>query len=492
MILVDGQFAGHISSHFLPVARQHHHTFYTLPFQTGYRPFAVVLDAVVNDDMTCILAVHRHMDDRTHVLAVGPAGTHGIHHACVAHAHHVIAHTRLDTLAGNLLHLTHTAAVGGLLGEGLAQGSADGVGAEMLDVCRQMQQLPLVEGVRMHCRHRKLSVSQRARLVEHHRAELRQDVHIVRALDEYTFARGPADTPEEGQRHTDDQCAGARHHQEHQCPVEPCGERCPEVTRQQGRNHGQGHGGKHHHRRIHPCELSDKRLALRLFLTGILHQSDDFRGRALAEGLRGAHPDDTTQVDTSRHHLFAAEYLARQALARQRHRVERTATLHNHTVERHPLARSYHNHLAHGHSLGSHLLHHRLAAPVVVRPLHVRHVGPDIHQMGNARTALPLGIALKQLAHLEEQHHKHRLGELRLSPRQETDAQGTDGRHRHQEVLVERLAVRQSLGSLLQRVPADEQVRHQIDQQQLPCSQLAPFFDEHGPSQQYRRDAYQP
>ena len=80
------------------------------------------------------------------------------------------------------------AAVGGLLGEGLAQGSTDGVGAEMLDVRRQMQQLPLVEGVRMHCRHRKLSVSQRARLVEHHRAELRQNVHIVRALDEYSLA----------------------------------------------------------------------------------------------------------------------------------------------------------------------------------------------------------------------------------------------------------------------------------------------------------------
>ena len=52
------------------------------------------------------------------------------------------------------------------------------------------------------------------------------------------------------------------------------------------------------------------------------------------------------------------------------------------------------------------------------------HIGPNVHQVRNAIAALALGIALKEFAHLEEQHHKHRLGELRLGTRQETDAQG--------------------------------------------------------------------
>ena len=32
--------------------------------------------------------------------------------------------------------------------------------------------------------------------------------------------------------------------------------------------------------------------------------------------------------------------------------------------------------------------------------------------MFDAVAALPFGVALKQLTHLEEQHHEHRLGEL--------------------------------------------------------------------------------
>jgi hypothetical protein len=72
---------------------------------------------------------------------------------------------------------------------------------------------------------------------------------------------------------------------------------------------------------------------------------------------------------------------------------------------------------------------------------YVRDVGPDVHEMADALSALPLGIALEELAHLEEEHDEHRLQELRLGPWQEADAQCADGGHRHEEMLVEGTAV---------------------------------------------------
>ena len=72
--------------------------------------------------------------------------------------------------------------------------------------------------------HGKLSVGQRARLIEHHRVDLRQHVHEVGALDEDALARGAADAAKEREWYTDNQCARTRNDEEHQCSIEPCGE----------------------------------------------------------------------------------------------------------------------------------------------------------------------------------------------------------------------------------------------------------------------------
>ena len=78
----------------------------------------------------------------------------------------------------------------------------------------------------------------------------------------------------------------------------------------------------------------------------------------------------------------------------------------------------------------------------------MRHVGPYVHQMGDAVTAPALGIALEELAHLEEKHHEHGLGELGLGARQETNAKCADGGDGHEEVLVEGVAVGDALPCL--------------------------------------------
>ena len=86
------------------------------------------------------------------------------------------------------------------------------------------------------------------------------------------------------------------------------------------------------------------------------------------------------------------------------------------------------------------------------------HIGPYVHEVGNAVLALALGIALEELAHLEEEHHEDSFGKLRLCPWQEAYAQRTDGGHCHEEVLIERLTMSQALYGLMQRLVPYEQI----------------------------------
>ena len=95
----------------------------------------------------------------------------------------------------------------------------------------------------------------------------------------------------------------------------------------------------------------------------------------------------------------------------------------------------------------------------------MRHIGTDVHQVGDAFTTFALGITFKKLTDLEKQHYKDRLGELRLGTWQETDAKCPDSSDGHKEMFVERLAVRQSLGGFLERVKTYDQIRNQIDKQ---------------------------
>ena len=97
----------------------------------------------------------------------------------------------------------------------------------------------------------------------------------------------------------------------------------------------------------------------------------------------------------------------------------------------------------------------------------MRHVGADIHQVGDAVTALTLGIALEELAYLEEEHHEHGFGILRLGIWQESDTEGTDGSDSHQQMFIKRFAFRNSFPCLMEGLMTDQQIRNEIHQQQL-------------------------
>ena len=173
--------------------------------------------------MACIRSIDGYVYDCAHVRAVVPLCSDGLHHLAVAYAYEVVAHAGLDALSCNLFHIAQLAAVGSLVGEGIAQGGTDGVGREVFYVGGQMQQLVLVAGVGMYGSHGKLPVRQSARLVEDHRLQLCQHIHVVAALDEDAPSRGTADAAKERERHADDERTGTRHDKEQQGTVEPGG-----------------------------------------------------------------------------------------------------------------------------------------------------------------------------------------------------------------------------------------------------------------------------
>ena len=60
------------------------------------------------------------------------------------------------------------------------------MGAEVLYMSRQMQQLPLIVNTGVYGRHSKVALRQRACLVEYHCIELGEDIQIVGALHQYS------------------------------------------------------------------------------------------------------------------------------------------------------------------------------------------------------------------------------------------------------------------------------------------------------------------
>lgn len=59
-------------------------------------------------------------------------------------------------------------------------------------------------------------------------------------------------------------------------------------------------------------------------------------------------------------------------------------------------------------------------------------------------------------------------------------------------MLVEGIAMQQALASLAKRAMTNQQIGHEIDQQQLPCGQLRLTLDKPGTYQQNDRNGYQP
>ena len=106
----------------MPVAREHHGAADAQLLQLPHRFGAPVLHLVADDYMPGVFAIDSHVDDGAHAVALVPPDAQPFHHARVAHTYLTSLYHSLYALAGHLFHLADAAAVGGLLGEGIAQG----------------------------------------------------------------------------------------------------------------------------------------------------------------------------------------------------------------------------------------------------------------------------------------------------------------------------------------------------------------------------------
>ena len=150
-----------------------------------------------------------------------------------------------------------------------------------------------------------------------------------------------------------------------------------------------------------------------------------------------------------------------QALAGEGAGVQGGGTLRDDAVDGNLLAGLHHDDGADGHLIGIHLYQLAVLLDVGV-------VGADVHQGADVLAALAHGVALEQLADLVEQHDGDGLVVV-AALFIDSQGEGADGGHGHQEVLVEYPAVEDALPGLLHNVVADDGVGRQIQRQPQPA-----------------------
>ena len=263
MVFIDADFCRYFASHLFAVASEHNRFLYSHLLQRGNGFCTVVLDAVIDDDMSDILAVYSNMDDSSCVVAVVPGYTQLLHQLCVSHINDFAGHDSPYAMPCNLFNVAYLAAVNCLVREGVTQCCADRVRREMLHVSSQMQQFVFVELVGMYGFNSKLAVGEGSCLVEYHCRHIGKCIHIVTTLDEYTLARGTAETTKEGKGYADDKRTRTADDKEDEGTLQPCGKgvdkrhpcECPGVA---WRNDGDGQRCEDYDRRVDASKPGNK------------------------------------------------------------------------------------------------------------------------------------------------------------------------------------------------------------------------------------------
>ena len=266
--------------------------------------------------------------------------------------------------------------------------------------CGQLYKLRLVYFMRVHGRHAEHALCQRARFVEHHSAGIGQHLHIRAALHQNAAPGGPADAPEEGQRHADDKRARAADDKEDKRAVHPAG---PAAAQHKRGQHSQRQRRYHHGRGVPAGKFCDKVFCLGLFLACVFHKVQNFGHGRFTVRLIYPHAQKPAAVDAAADDGVTRRRVARHAFTGEGRCVQHAVAVQHGAVQRHTLARLYQNGAAHAYFIRVYLLRG------AVRPHKVGVVRPDIHQRCNRLARAPHRIALKPFAYLVEQHNRHAL-----------------------------------------------------------------------------------
>ena len=296
--------------------------------------------------------------------------------------------------------------------------------------------------------HLEVAFGQGTGLIRHDGMEVREQLEVVRALDEDAIRAGRADAAEEGERDGDHEGARAGHDEEGTCTVDP-GRR---IAGEDRRDDREGDRGVHDDRGVDAGEAGDEVLRLRLLLGSVLDELEDLRHCGILEGLGRPNAKESLTVDAAGDDGLTRMNAPRNGLAGERCGVHHGLTAQDLGVDRDLLARLDHEDVT---DLDVVRIY-RLDGPV--RALNIGLLRNDVHETRDVFTGLPEGVLLEPLADEVEGHDGDGLGIF-------TGREGTDRRHEHEERLVHRLAVPDAEERLANHVVAAQEVRNQVRDQ---------------------------
>ena len=320
------------------------------------------------------------------------------------------------------------------LGVGIADGLRDRVRRALLHMGGKAQQAlgrdALDRGDRLDV---KLSLRERAGLVEDDGLDPGELLEIVAAFREHASTGKAAYAAIEAQRHRDDQRAGARDDEEDAGALDEVGP----YGRIGGPEHERRDDGKQKRRtyddgRVDAGEATDECLGFCLLGSGVGHHIEYARNGGILEGPCHAYVQRVRPVDKAGEHFLAWFEKAWHRLARERRSVELTCALHDDSIERYALTGGDDDDIAHLDIFRIDALDDAGLLDVCIRRL-------DLDERRNRLARVIDRPVLEPLAHLVEQHDGY--GFRRLA-----NGKCRDGGHRHEELLVKQLTASDALG----------------------------------------------
>ena len=402
--------------------------------------------------MARVRAVNRHVKDRTGKLAVVVRASPIAHQLIVADQDHMLIDGGGNAMAGFLCHIGDARRINGA-GIRFLERNRDGMIGIRLGMGRHgKEEVGIDSGFGVNGDDVEGTLGKCAGFVEHHGIHLRKSLKVIRPLHQDAHARCAADAAEERQGHADDESARTAHDEKRKAAQNPI---APRTEPDKRREHGQRKSCGADNRGVDAGESRDEVFGASLLLAGVLDQFEDAADRRIAERLGGANAKNAGHVHAAGNHFGARLDEARNGFPGQGGRIKLARTRFDDAVDRDALARLDDDHIADGNLIGIHL-------PQLPIAFDGRVIGRDVHHVGNGLAALSDGVALKQLAHLVEQHDRRTLGHMRIGIRESDHRKCADGRHRHEEILVESRAAANVAPRFAEDIVAGDDVGHQV------------------------------